>query len=170
MHANWFLRRIAPALGLIVVFTLGVACTTDTNDDDDAPDQSPIPIETPEIIPPEPPAADTDDTPVITTCAAPEAISWIEAVDYVGSEQAVFGPVYSVEEGDGMATLTIGTDEVEPARRFDVVLTQNALADIAGDLNDLYPNDEQVCAIGVVQAVGGNIQIVVNEMEDFTRF
>jgi YD repeat-containing protein len=68
------------------------------------------------------------------------------------------------EEGSE-TTIVIGSDNVEPAMRLDIVLTENAIADFERSPAE-YFEDEQVCVIGVIQAVAGNLQIVINESED----
>jgi hypothetical protein len=164
---------LVPVTAVVVTLSLVLAaCSDDQGDGDPGPDASPQPLGEVDAPGPERPANETDDRLPAAggpSCSASESISWNAAVDHVGSQVTVIGPVYEVGDASGdQLTVTMGSSEVEPSRRLDVLLTANALNDIEGDARELFEGEE-VCVFGDIESVDGNHQIVVNESEDLTR-
>lgn len=103
-----------------------------------------------------------------TACGRAERISWADAEDYVESRVAILGPVTEIQEGaDGSSELTLGRTEDETP--VTVVVTQTAKRGLPAPPEELF-GGEVVCVVGVLQAVGTQIEIFVNEPTDISIF
>lgn len=159
--------RLVSAL-LFLAAALVSACTDDERDrtDEITPDESAVPLEDREAFGPDAPPADSDDAGAdAPSCDATDSIAWTDAADHVGTEVSIVGPVARVASSGSEVSISLG----EPAAEMDpveVILTEEALAGIEGDAEQIFGQAGEICAVGVVQDVQGNLQIVVNESRD----
>ena len=167
-----FLLILATGFFALAMAVFVAACSEDDNGDEPDPQGTPEELDDTEdidVIPPELPPEDTDgESALRESCSADEAISWNSAVDHVGNEIALIGPVYEVDASGSETSIVVGSDEVEPALRVEIVLTESALSELDGDPSELF-SDAEICAVGVMQSVGGNLRMVVNEPDSLRR-
>jgi hypothetical protein len=121
-----------------------------------------------DVFGPEAPDNTRDERMSRETCASEDSIAWHEAVDYVGNEVALSGPVLEVNqggEGGAAATIVVGERTEDAPPLVDIALTATAEGDYAEGIEQVFGGKE-VCVIGVIQSSEGRFQIVINESED----
>ena len=164
-------RNLQIAVALIIFAMAGLVAVVlildDSGESDTASNNGRTDV--PEFIDAFGPEAPADDTTPVdrTSCEQDERIAWTEARRYVNQKVAVIGAVTSVESGHDGATLTIGRTEDEIP--VTVFITENAVDRMPEAPGEMF-GDNAVCVIGVLQAVDAEIQVVVDEPADITRF
>ncbi len=145
------------------------ACSSSDNStrrDTTTPDESPTTLD-PNLFGPGLPSG-PDGAPTAASCSATDTISWNAAVDHVNQKVTVIGPVYKVDESGSQTKIVMGSDQVGPGKRLDIVITGNALKQMQGDPQAIFSNS-QICVNGVIQAVQGNLEIVVDQSKDIEQ-
>lgn len=112
-----------------------------------------------------PESPDGNDGVTVDSCNSPERVSWIDAVDHINTRIALVGPVTDIRQDDEGRTELIVGQEANEAEPVALVLTQNFVGRSPAPPEELY-GDETVCAIGVVQRIDGQLQIVLNRPTD----
>ena len=99
------------------------------------------------------------------SCSTKDAISWNAASDHLNTKVTVIGQVFDIQSSDQRLTLVMGSANVGPDKRLDIILTKNALDDYSGDPEQIF-QDNQICVYGVIEDVQGHLQMVVDQAKD----
>ena len=128
------------------------------------PTSLPSPSPTVLFVPPTPTEVPSEPTPSPTPDVCPGAISWDQALNYVGQEITVIGPVMSTawaSDTRGKPTfLNIGKAYPDPGR-FTVLLWIDARFRFDQPPDEIYA-DRTICVTGVVEMYEGGGEIVVD--------
>ncbi len=125
---------------------------------------SPSPSPTVLFVPPTPTEVPPEPTPSPTPDVCPGAVSWDQALNYVGQEITIIGPVMSTawaSESRGKPTfLNIGRAYPDP-ERFTVLLWIDARFRFDQPPEEMYA-DQTICVTGVVEIYEGGGEIIVD--------
>lgn len=125
---------------------------------------SPSPSPTVLFVPPTPTEVPPEPTPSPTPDVCPGAVSWDQALNYVGQEITIIGPVMSTawaSESRGKPTfLNIGRAYPDP-ERFTVLLWIDARFRFDQPPEEIFA-DTTICVTGVVEIYEGGGEIIVD--------
>lgn len=128
------------------------------------PTSLPSPSPTVLFVPPTPTEVPPEPTPSPTPDVCPGAVSWDQALNYVGQEITVIGPVMSTAwatTSRGQPTfLNLGRAYPDP-ERFTVLLWIDARFRFDQPPEETYA-DKTICVTGVVEIYEGGGEIVVD--------
>lgn len=171
---------ILAILGVLIIgIFIAIAVVLITNDGDDDVEEPSVaipgqtggglPKDAPEFIDAFP--AESPDGEAMSSsesCEGDNRISWADAETHVNERVAILGPVTEItEDPDGTTELRLGVTEDETP--VTIQLTQTAKRAMPAPPEELY-SGQVVCVVGVLQAVGTQIEVFVNQPSDITIF